>query len=104
MTQANRIHRFESSRHLAELFGENDRHLAQIEQALDVHLSPRGTAVALDGDEENVDVAELVLEALHERLETGQGVTPGDVAGALRTRVLVVLHIGSAGGLLMFGP
>jgi len=84
MSEVRRTHQFETSRHLAELFGPNDRHLAQIEQALDVHLSPRGTAIALEGEEESVDVAELVLGALHDRLTQGQDVTPGDVDGALR--------------------
>jgi len=84
MSETRRTHTFETSHHLAELFGQNDRHLAQIEQALDVHLSPRGTVVAMEGDDESVNVAELVLEALHVRLTTGQEVTPGDVDGALR--------------------
>lgn len=84
MSQSKRIHKFETSRHLAELFGENDRHLAQIEQALDVSLSPRGTSIAVEGEGDSVDVAELVLTALHDRLASGQNVTPGDVDGALR--------------------
>lgn len=84
MSEIRRTHTFESSRHLAELFGQNDRHLAQIEQALDVHLSPRGTSVSLEGEEDSVEVAELVLGALHDRLVKGQEVTPGDVDGALR--------------------
>jgi len=84
MSESRSTHKFDSNRHLAELFGQNDRHLAQIEQALDVHLSPRGTSVALEGESESIDVAKLVLEALHDRLLTGQEVTPGDVDGALR--------------------
>jgi phosphate starvation-inducible PhoH-like protein len=84
MSETRRTHTFETSQHLAELFGQNDCHLAQIEQALDVHLSPRGTVVAMEGEDESVNVAELVLEALHVRLATGQEVTPGDVDGALR--------------------
>ncbi len=84
MSATKRTHRFQSSHHLTELFGQNDRHLAQIEQALDVHLSPRGTAIALEGESESVEMATLVLEALHERLASGQEVTPGDVDGTLR--------------------
>ena len=84
MSQTKRTHKFETSQHLAALFGENDRHLAQIEQALDVHLAPRGTTVAIDGESESVDVAALVLATLYDRLNSGQDVTPGDVDGALR--------------------
>jgi len=84
MSETKRTHSFDTSRHLTELFGQNDRHLAQIEQALDVHLSPRGTAIAMKGESESIDVAALVLEALHDRIESGQEVTPGDVDGALR--------------------
>ncbi len=84
MSDIVRTHQFETSHHLAALFGNNDRHLAQIEQALDVHLSPRGTSVAMKGEGDSVDVAELVLVALHDRLSAGNEVTPGDVDGALR--------------------
>ncbi len=84
MSEERRTHTFGSSHHLVDLFGANDRHLAQIEQALDVHLSPRGVAITMEGKGDAIDVAGLVLEALHERLATGQPVTPGDVDGALR--------------------
>lgn len=75
---------FEASEHLTALYGANDRHLAQIEEALDVHLSPRGTTIAVKGKGENVFFAELVLATLHERLCGGQDISPGDVDGALR--------------------
>lgn len=75
---------FEESRNLAALYGANDRHLAQIEEALDVHLAPRGTVISVKGKGENVFFAEMVLAGLHDRLIAGQDVTPGDVDGALR--------------------
>ncbi len=84
MTRLKRALTFENSQHLAELYGEHDRHLAQIEQALDVHCSPRGTTITVDGEDDAIDVATLVLTALHDRLVAGQAVAPGDVDGALR--------------------
>ena len=57
---------FEESKNLAALFGANDRHLAQIEEALDVHLAPRGTTIAVKGK--------------------GEATAPGKVARPTRSR------------------
>ncbi len=84
MTKVKRAITFETSNHLVELYGENDRHLAQIEDALDVHCAPRGTTITIDGEDDALDIATLVLTSLHDRLAGGQAVTPGDVDGALR--------------------
>jgi len=74
---------FDNNARLPELYGDHDRHLARIEQKLGVSLTSRGNRVAISGAGDRV-AAEEVLRALYQRLERGEGVTLGDVDGAIR--------------------
>jgi len=46
------------------LFGANDQHVSLIEQECDVSLSARGSELILQGEPENVELAQQVLERL----------------------------------------
>jgi phosphate starvation-inducible PhoH-like protein len=66
------------------LFGDHDRHLVRLEQGLGVRLACRGNRVAISGEVERVDAAQLALTALYHRLENGQPIAGGDVEAAIR--------------------
>jgi len=75
---------FADNRLLIDLCGEFDRNLAQIEQNLGVHILRRGNLLAVIGDKAARDQAAAVLEGLYARLESGRGIAPGDIEGAVR--------------------
>jgi phosphate starvation-inducible PhoH-like protein len=66
------------------LLGDHDRHLVRLEQGLGVRLSCRGNRVAIAGDAQRVEAAQLALTALYRRLERGAGVAGSDVDAAIR--------------------
>ncbi len=74
---------FDNNARLPELYGDHDRHLARIEQKLGVSLTSRGNRVAISGAGDRVAAGE-VLRSLYQRLERGEGVSIGDVDGAIR--------------------
>lgn len=66
------------------LFGPHSQHLAQIEDALDVTITTRGSDAAIVGTNDAIETAERVLVALYERLKRGQTVSINEVDAALR--------------------
>jgi phosphate starvation-inducible PhoH-like protein len=66
------------------LFGQFDEHLAMVENLLGIEAAARGNEVILSGEESMVQRARLALEHLYDRLEKGEPVEKGDVAGAVR--------------------
>ncbi len=66
------------------LFGEHDRNLARLEQLLGVRLASRGDCLSISGPPEDVDIAELALIALYERLREGLEVGDGEIDAAAR--------------------
>ncbi len=66
------------------LFGQYDEHLAIVERDLSVEAVARGNEVHLRGAPEQVAQAHTVLDALYERVRTGEDIGPGDVEGAIR--------------------
>jgi phosphate starvation-inducible PhoH-like protein len=66
------------------LLGDHDRHLVRLEQGLGVRLSCRGNRVAISGDAQRVEAAQMALTALYRRLERGDGVAASDVDAAIR--------------------
>ena len=75
---------FDDNRLTQELFGEFDQNLAVIEQRLGVEAVARGNQVTLRGSPEAMSQARLALDALYHRLQTGHGISAGDVDGAVR--------------------
>jgi phosphate starvation-inducible PhoH-like protein len=75
---------FDNNRLIQELFGEFDQNLAAIEQQLGIEAVARGNQVTLRGNPEALSRARLALDMLYARLQAGQNIGPGDVAGAVR--------------------
>ena len=75
---------FPDNKLLIDLCGEYDRHLAEIERVLAVQIVRRGNQLVIMGEEDAVQAAVVVLDALYARLETGKGVEHGDVDRELR--------------------
>ncbi len=73
---------FPDNRLLIELCGEFDRNLAQIEHLVNVQIIRRGNALAILG--EGREDAAKVLEVLHERIEAGKSIEPGDIDAVVR--------------------
>lgn len=59
-----------------KLFGMNDRNMAALEQDLAVTASLRGQELRINGDPENVQIAENVISQLLTLLEKGETVDP----------------------------
>ena len=66
------------------LYGDHDRNLARLEQGLGVRVSSRGNRIAISGEPSRVQAAELALINLYKRLESGKGLSRGDVEAAIR--------------------
>ena len=75
---------FPDNRLLIDLCGINDRNLTQVEHQLGVHVIRRGNRLAVLGDKKAQEQTAAVLRGLYARLESGRGVSTGDVDGALR--------------------
>lgn len=54
------------------LFGMNDRNMAALEQELNVAVALRGQEITVQGDKENAQLAEMVIEKLIDMLHHGQ--------------------------------
>jgi phosphate starvation-inducible PhoH-like protein len=76
------------------LFGSRDQHLRLIRDALGVRLIARGDTIQIDGAEEQVGIAERVLEQLRQMLHHQKKLSPEDV----RTVLEVVQHGGDRAG------
>ena len=72
---------------LIELCGEFDRNLARIEQQLDLNILRRGNQLTIIGSQDTRKEAAQVLNSLHERLESGRGITAGDIDAALNLTI-----------------
>ncbi len=75
---------FDDNRLLSLVFGEHDEHLLLIEDRLGVDVTPRGNKVAIQGSDNNREMARQVLVELYERALEGLDLTRGDVDGAIR--------------------
>ena len=75
---------FEDNSLLLELCGRHDANLQQIEERLGVQLIPRGNQVAILGNPDQANRAQVVLEDLYDLLQKGMPVTAAQVDAALR--------------------
>ena len=66
------------------LYGDHDRNLTRLEQGLGVRMSSRGNRIAISGEPSRVQAAEFALTNLYKRLESGKGLSRGDVEAAIR--------------------
>ncbi len=76
---------FPDNRLLIDLCGAYDAHLAAIEKALEVQIVRRGNQLSVMAEDEAAQAqAEVVLNTLYTRLESGRSVEPADVDSLLR--------------------
>ena len=75
---------FESKDEAVRLLGPRDAFLRMVREAFKVKAVPRGRELTLEGPAEDVHRCESVLEAMRERLETGQPLNEIAIAGLLR--------------------
>ncbi|MFN9789671.1 MAG: PhoH family protein [Holosporales bacterium] len=75
---------FENNALLLQLLGEHDKNLDIIEDALEVQIATRGNQIQVSGKPAAVSAAAAGLHSLYQRLSSGQSVTAGDVAAAVR--------------------
>ncbi|PYE84063.1 phosphate starvation-inducible protein PhoH [Pseudoroseicyclus aestuarii] len=97
-TQPETVLEFSDNFLLIDLCGEHDRHLATIEERLDVQILRRGNRLGIIGEDESVRLAEGVLRALYERLESGRTVEPADVDRELRMPAVAATAPEAQGG------
>jgi phosphate starvation-inducible PhoH-like protein len=70
---------FDEQAMLGTLFGEFDANLVQIENRLGVLIAARGNRVVIEGAEDDVARAREVLQAMHQKLLTGQELDSGAI-------------------------
>ena len=75
---------FDDNALLSLLLGDHDRHLVRLEQGLGVRLACRGNRVAISGDADRVDLAQVALSGLYRRLEQGESIRLGDIDAVIR--------------------
>ncbi len=75
---------FDDNRLLPALFGHHDEHLVQIERLLDVKLRYRGNRLEILGSRASRDIADRAINALYQRVQSGQELDQGEVAAAVR--------------------
>jgi len=75
---------FDNNSILPLLFGEHDRFLAQIEHALNVTISSRGTKLEIIGSLEQVNLAKLILKELYKKLHKNKNINSSDVDAVIR--------------------
>ncbi len=64
---------------LAALFGQFDANLVRIENRLGVYIAARGNRVQIEGSEDAVERARDVLQAMHQRIQSGFELDAGAV-------------------------
>jgi len=75
---------FEDNSLLSALFGEKDQNLNRIETELGVTVVARGNQVVVSGAPAGVEVAQIALKNLYQRLLRGLSVTNAEVDAAMR--------------------
>lgn len=65
-----------------ELFGTNDKYLKQIEQKMNVSIVTRGGQVQVSGSDEDVQLVQEILSALHSVIQRGLTISERDVVYA----------------------
>jgi phosphate starvation-inducible PhoH-like protein len=68
----------------AELAGSNDAVLRALEAHLDCELYLRGNVVTLDGDDETVEAAKVVVSELSDLITEGHEIAPGTIEAVTR--------------------
>jgi len=66
-----------------ELFGTNDKYLKQIEQKMNVSIVTRGGQVQVSGSDEDVQLVQEILSALHSVIQRGLTISERDVVYAV---------------------
>jgi len=71
--------------HLAnQLFGQQNKHLKRIERLLSVRLGSKGNSLTVEGEPEEVLLAERLLRELYILLESGYPFYPSDIDYSIR--------------------
>jgi phosphate starvation-inducible PhoH-like protein len=86
LSEVQELERFAAhDQHLASrLFGQQNAHLKQIEQALAVRLTSRGSEVLIEGEPLAVALTRRTLEELQSVMEGGYQLYPSDIDYAIR--------------------
>ena len=84
---------------LSRLCGPTNSTLKQIEEALKVKISNRGSKFKAKGNREGIKAAELVLKGLYERLEKDREVAPEEVHLYLRETMNNMSNVGQVSEL-----
>jgi phosphate starvation-inducible PhoH-like protein len=79
---------FEDNRFASLVFGQYDQNLARVERRLGVSAQASGNHVTIKGPQDACQNARRVFENLYNRAKQGQGLTIGDVDGALQETLL----------------
>ena len=75
---------FNDPRLLRDLLGQHDQHIKILQHALDVRIRVRGSAIEIEGDPLQVELASQIIRQLYGLLETGYPVYASDVDYAIR--------------------
>lgn len=67
-----------------ELYGISDSHLKMIEEELQVTITTRGEIIKITGEDEQVQLAALVIKSLHGLVKKGITIGPRDVSLSLQ--------------------
>ena len=75
---------FNDPRLLRDLLGQHDQHIKILQHALGVRIRVRGSAIEIEGDPLQVDLASQIIRQLYALLEKGYPVYASDVDYAIR--------------------
>jgi phosphate starvation-inducible PhoH-like protein len=75
---------FNDPRLLRDLLGQHDQHIKILQHALGVRIRIRGSAIEIEGDPLQVDLASQIIRQLYGLLEKGYPVYASDVDYAIR--------------------
>jgi phosphate starvation-inducible PhoH-like protein len=75
---------FNDPRLFRDLLGQHDQHIKILQHALQVKIRVRGSAIEIDGDPLQVELASQIIRQLHGLLEKGYPVYASDVDYAIR--------------------
>ena len=75
---------FNDPRLLRDLLGQHDQHIKILQQALGVKIHVRGSAIEIEGDPLQVELASQIIRQLYALLEKGYPVYASDVDYAIR--------------------
>ena len=68
-----------------KLFGYHNTHLEKISRAFNITINSRGNAISLSGEDNDIEVAEILIRQLYALLQENFILTPPDLDAAINT-------------------